>query len=337
MTTERAAKASAEPKYRSGAVARLTGIPVDTLRMWERRYGVVGPRQSESGHRLYSPEDVERLVLIKRLVDLGSTIGTLAPLSTVQLKDMLETARAAGRAAQPGAERAPGVPIRVAIVGEALAQRVRREIRRLPQIELAGTAESAAELPQALIGATVDVLAMEFSQLQAEDAPRVDALARSVGARRAIVVYGFAREATVNALRERGHLAGRAPIALADFEALCRAAARAGGEAAVPHPPLEAPPPRRFDARDLAEIASLPATMFCECPRHIAELLVQLGNFEAYSAECVNRSAEDAALHAYLLRVSGTARAMFEEALARVAQAEGIALPSAPAAAGGAG
>ena len=33
-------------RYRSGAVARLTGIPVQTLRVWERRYKIVGPRKS---------------------------------------------------------------------------------------------------------------------------------------------------------------------------------------------------------------------------------------------------------------------------------------------------
>ena len=32
--------------YRSGVAARLTGVPVDTLRIWERRYSVIGPRLS---------------------------------------------------------------------------------------------------------------------------------------------------------------------------------------------------------------------------------------------------------------------------------------------------
>ena len=50
-----------EPTYRSGTAARLAGIPVDTLRMWERRYNVVGPQVSERGHRRYAAEDVDRL------------------------------------------------------------------------------------------------------------------------------------------------------------------------------------------------------------------------------------------------------------------------------------
>ena len=41
--------------FRIGAVARLTGISPDTLRVWERRYQVTEPQRSASGTRLYGP------------------------------------------------------------------------------------------------------------------------------------------------------------------------------------------------------------------------------------------------------------------------------------------
>ena len=59
----------------------------------------------------------------------------------------------------------------------------------------------------------------------------------------------------------------------------------------------------------------------------MAELLVQLSHFEAYSAECRHRNAADAELHAYLQQVAGTARARFEAALEHVALHEGLTLP----------
>ena len=83
---------SASPAYRSGAVARLTGIPVETLRVWERRHNVVGPRQSATGQRQYAPEDVTRLSVIKRLVDSGYAIGSIAALGQDQLQSMLQQA-----------------------------------------------------------------------------------------------------------------------------------------------------------------------------------------------------------------------------------------------------
>jgi len=88
-------------------------------------------------------------------------------------------------------------------------------------------------------------------------------------------------------------------------------------------------PPRHFDNKALAEIASASAALNCECPHHIADLLVRLGNFETYSAECESRSPADAALHQYLAQITGNARAMMEIALERVIEAEGIALTKA--------
>ena len=63
--------------------------------------------------------------------------------------------------------------------------------------------------------------------------------------------------------------------------------------------------PRRFDDATLTDFAGLSSTIACDCPRHVAELLMQLSNFEAYSADCKNLSPADAALHGYLQRVAG--------------------------------
>ena len=87
---------------------------------------------------------------------------------------------------------------------------------------------------------------------------------------------------------------------------------------------------RRFDDATLAAMAGLSSTMVCECPRHVAELLTRLSQFEAYSAECRQRSPADAQLHAYLQQVASTARALFETALERVVVQEGLLLPPAP-------
>ncbi len=78
--------------YRIGAVSRLTGVPADTLRVWERRYHVVTPIRSEAGTRLYGSEDVGRLTLIKRLVDRGDAISSVANLSLTELRERMRGA-----------------------------------------------------------------------------------------------------------------------------------------------------------------------------------------------------------------------------------------------------
>lgn len=53
------------------AVERETGLGKDTLRVWERRYGFPIPERDPRGERLYPLDQVERLHLIKRLMDAG--------------------------------------------------------------------------------------------------------------------------------------------------------------------------------------------------------------------------------------------------------------------------
>lgn len=55
-------KSSADtPTYNLKAVVQETGLKPDTLRAWERRYGLPEPRRTESGHRLYSQNDINLL------------------------------------------------------------------------------------------------------------------------------------------------------------------------------------------------------------------------------------------------------------------------------------
>ena len=83
-----------------------------------------------------------------------------------------------------------------------------------------------------------------------------------------------------------------------------------------------------FLVRKVTKAALSGVSSPCGVPtRHLAELLIQLGHFEAYSAECEHRSPADAALHAHLRAEAGAARARFEAALEHVARLEGLTLP----------
>ncbi len=60
-----------EPIYNIGVVARMTGIPKNTLRVWERRYNFPTPTRTAGGHRLYSPQQVARVRWVKQRIDAG--------------------------------------------------------------------------------------------------------------------------------------------------------------------------------------------------------------------------------------------------------------------------
>ncbi len=77
-----------------GAVTKRTGIGEHTLRAWERRFGFPRPHRLPSGHRRYTPEQVERLLMIQDALRAGYRAGDVVPLQPQRLEELL---RAAGR------------------------------------------------------------------------------------------------------------------------------------------------------------------------------------------------------------------------------------------------
>jgi methanogenic corrinoid protein MtbC1 len=73
-----------------GALSKSTGVPVETLRTWERRYGFPAPiERIDSGHRRYPLESVERLRLVVRALDLGHKPSIVLPATPATLHDLL--------------------------------------------------------------------------------------------------------------------------------------------------------------------------------------------------------------------------------------------------------
>lgn len=75
-----------------GKLAQLSGVPVESLRTWERRYGVPVAERLPSGHRRYAMGQVERLRLCRAATDAGFRPGDVLPLSL----DALHATLAAG-------------------------------------------------------------------------------------------------------------------------------------------------------------------------------------------------------------------------------------------------
>jgi DNA-binding transcriptional MerR regulator len=94
-------------RYPIRAVSKLTGIGIDTLRAWERRYGAVTPTRDDRG-RMYTEADVARLRLLNGAVAQGHSIGRLAGLSDDQLRGL---SGATGAAAGPAAAPTPRAPL----------------------------------------------------------------------------------------------------------------------------------------------------------------------------------------------------------------------------------
>ena len=93
--------ASQTPKYLIGAVTKLTGLSIDVVRVWERRYSAVLPARTAGGTRLYSDADVLRLKRLRQAVEQGFGIGQAARLSEGELDELLGSPRASPDPSDP--------------------------------------------------------------------------------------------------------------------------------------------------------------------------------------------------------------------------------------------
>jgi DNA-binding transcriptional MerR regulator len=312
--------------YRIGAVARLTGIPPDTLRVWERRYAVVTPVRSEAGTRLYRAEDVSRLNLIKRLVDNGDAISHVARLT---LDDLRERAQGLDSTAVSAQEERP---CRVGVLGPSLPamlalDRASAEAGADDGVQFAGLFTEEATFRDRAGQLGLDVLVLECPTLHEDQLRHLADLAARSGAPRTLVIYSYASREVLARLESQHMVPKRAPVDAAELRRWCQALLGTGRAAAALFADFDisAPAPARlFDSAALSRIAAASPAVKCECPHHLVQLVSGLVAFETYCRECEIRNVDDAALHAFLHAATAQARATMELALTRVVEAEGI-------------
>ena len=71
------------------AVSQTTGVSIETLRAWERRYRIVVPQRDGNGRRSYAPEDVIRLRKLREATERGHAISKLARYSDEEIGKLL--------------------------------------------------------------------------------------------------------------------------------------------------------------------------------------------------------------------------------------------------------
>jgi len=327
MKTERDRQ---ESRLKIGAVSRLTGLSVHVLRKWEERYAAVQPIRTPGGERLYTRQDVRRLVMMNRLAQAGAPLSELAQSSLVDLEQVAKSMLDVAPAKRAQAER-PKL-VRLGVVGAALPTLLEAELGALRGLELVAHADSVATIAEVLEGRAIDLLVYEFPSVHAELAADVSQALSDTHARGAIAVYGFGSREALERLRSAGIVLMRAPIDPWELEhvAIGLMQQLTAGAPILPADSMskskgEIPPPR-FSREVFARVALSTPAIRCECPHHLADIISSLLAFERYSLECEARNAADAELHHFLAVTAGRSRAAFEDALSRVAEAEGLDL-----------
>lgn len=315
-----------DPRFRIGAVSKTTGIPVSTLRIWETRYGAFNPVKTEGKQRLFDEHDVSKAILLKQLSGEGHAISAIANLDLAQLRRMSNLQHSA-----PHKLAKNDGPLCLAIVGLGIANRIESKKFTLGfrqvSIKVTDVLADLETAKTAPLSKQSQVLLVKVSTLQ----PSVHATLQSIIQKhkfaQTIVIYNFAPESVVQSMKFSGLMVRREPISDSELAELIQSVlfvdtARAQ-EFGTSGTVISS---RKYSDETLTRVAGISTNVLCECPRHVAELIAQLASFEEYSQECLNRNADDAHLHAYLRSISGSARSLFENALEKIAQHEGIDL-----------
>lgn len=148
MSTDR--PSSSAPRHPIGVVARRTGLKPDLIRAWERRYGAVEPGRTDTRRRFYSDADIERLLLLRRVVSTGRGISQVAGLSKEELEALVEPEAATAHGAAGPAHLAAAAEdgdLAETYLARCLAATQRLDVREMElQIERASVAFSRINL-----------------------------------------------------------------------------------------------------------------------------------------------------------------------------------------------
>ena len=317
-------RSARDDAYSIGAVARLTGISTHALRIWERRYGTVIARRTDTGRRVYSRKDVEKLSLLKLLVDQGFSIGQIANLSLDELRE--RHSEVADQLSVMRERNSEAVLTVAALAGYSLN---RLRSCSLPQrLNFAVIESDYSRFRADVKRVQPDVIVLEFAVVDAEALRRLADLRSITATRRFVVLFNFAHPQEAAELAVAKVELVRSPASLTSLMSMLltggtvaqppRRANQTAGETDSLLLLDEDIPPRRFAEAELSAIVKRQSDIACECPQHLADLIQSLTAFEVYSEQCESRDENDAALHRYLMGTAARARALIEEAMSTV-------------------
>jgi len=103
-------KPTPAPLHPIQVVSRRTGLSPDVLRAWERRYKAITPSRSRGSRRLYTDDDVDRLILLRKATLAGRSISQVAGMPTGELAALVSADDEKAQEAPAGTTRQRAVP-----------------------------------------------------------------------------------------------------------------------------------------------------------------------------------------------------------------------------------
>ncbi len=314
-----------ETEYKIGAVSKMTGIGIETLRMWERRYGAVQPSRGNGTSRLYSEKDIARLTLLKQLVDKGNSISSVANLDEYELELRMQKIEQFANK-QSSATHAGQEPVKAIVCGRSLPINLKLNKDQTPGLRVSLELDNLDQLLSSTIDDDYDLLIVELAVVHAEDVATIRRAAEHCRCHRILLIYAYCNKKVLKSLNIEQINSLPAPVIPSLIDRRCNELLQneRGGNGGSGLKLDDDIKDRLYDDATLAHIMNCATSINCECPQHLSDIIYKLAAFEQYSSSCENRSDSDKQLHSMLYHVANQTRALFEQSLTHVIEYEGI-------------
>ena len=294
-----------EQNYRIGLTTQITGIRPETLRAWERRYEVVKPIRTDAGDRLYTQADIDRLLLIKKLVDNGDAISAVANLNFENLEKRISSCKSALTSTGKN-------DLNFILFGKTILDKKSLDSMRLNMIDVVQDERNI----KSSYHCKIDFIIAEISTVNQGTFKNLNKILKQSKASKLLCAYDFGKESYIASLTSQDIGTTNLPLNHSEITDWCCSN--------FPSYLKSTSTARLLTDQDINNIVAAGSKINCECPRHLADLIHKLTAFEKYSSECEVRNSKDAEIHQELENTSAKSRYLIEEVLIKLTKVEGI-------------
>lgn len=304
------------PLYSIGTVSRLSGIKADTLRVWERRYGLGASGKSSGGRREYTQSDLEHLQIVAALRDQGTRIGDIAKRDRKTLEMMFHRANKTGDGVLPTPKP------RVLFAGELLAHWLDGHPGCIANVSAYIARQSVdAVLDIAVEGiGEFDALILEFPVINEQTLEKINALQIITKATQICVCYG---DGDTSLIADSGNNI---------IELMAMPPEPAGLGAKINHyvtefhrrsgdtnaGDLANAKPRHFSDADISRAQAEASNGGIAAKQQLSKLIQELSQFEDHVSQSDVQNWQDAAVQSCVFAYTNQARWLMEKAMGAV-------------------
>ncbi|MFT4822568.1 MAG: hypothetical protein ACJASY_002503 [Halioglobus sp.] len=301
------------PLYSIGTVARLSGIKADTLRVWERRYGLGASGKSAGGRREYTQSDLEHLQIVAALRDQGTRIGDIAKRDRKTLEMMFHRANKGRKGVLPAAKP------KVLFAGELLARWMDGHPGCIANVSAYIARESVQELLDTALHAAIgefDALIVECPVINAQALESINTLQSLTKAAHVSICHGDGTSGLMTELNNNIELMAMPPESAglgAKINHYVTEFHRRLGDTNTGD--LANAKPRQFSDVDLVRSQTKVNGNTIVIPEQLSKLIQELSQFEASTANGGIDTWQDAATQSCVYAYTNQARWLMERAM----------------------